>query len=283
MIKLDNVSYRYRIGLEALSGVSADIPDGIQLLLGENGAGKTTLLHIISGLLFPNSGKCEIDGIDMACRTPEGLSKVFMLADNLEFPQSTLNKFAEVHSPFYNRFNPEIFEDNLKEFGLTGNEKFRNLSFGNKRKSLLAYSLALCTDVLLLDEPANGLDIGSKQILRRMVAKCADNFRSIIISTHTVPDLEYLFDGVMMLKRGKLILSEPVSRIQSSLSFVTSAVPPLDAIFMIQNLGAFKSIVPASETAESEVDFIMLYLALQSKEAEKVLNLLKSEKNDGIL
>lgn len=61
--------------------------------------------------------------------------------------------------------------ENLAEFGLTGNERFRSLSLGNKRKSLIAYALALGTEILLLDEPANGLDIGSKQILRRMIAR----------------------------------------------------------------------------------------------------------------
>ncbi|MDE7452432.1 MAG: ATP-binding cassette domain-containing protein, partial [Paramuribaculum sp.] len=80
MIELKDVSYRYRVGLEALTGITASIPEGIHLLLGENGAGKTTLLHIISGLLFPNTGCCEIDGLKMADRTPEALSKVFFLA-----------------------------------------------------------------------------------------------------------------------------------------------------------------------------------------------------------
>lgn len=281
MIVLDDISYRYRAGLEALNGITANIPEGIHLLLGENGAGKTTLLHIISGLLFPNSGSCSIDGIQMMDRQPEGLSKVFLLADNVDFPQPTLNKFAAVHSPFYSKFNEELFKENLSDFGLTGNEKFRSLSLGNKRKSLLAYSLALCTEVLLLDEPANGLDIGSKQILRRMIAKCADNYSTIIISTHTVNDLEYLFDGVMMLKRGKLILSESIGNIQNSMSFITAPVPPLESIFSIPNLGSFRCIVPINDKVESKIDLVLLYLALQSKEADKVLNLLNSEENNG--
>ncbi|MDE6651231.1 MAG: ABC transporter ATP-binding protein [Paramuribaculum sp.] len=277
MIKLDNISYRYRAGLEALSGVSAQIPEGIHLLLGENGAGKTTLLHVISGLLFSNSGSCRIDGIDMKERLPEGLAKVFFLADNVDFPQYTINKFASVHSPFYSKFNRELFEENLREFGLTGNEKFRSLSLGNKRKSLLAYSLALCTEVLLLDEPANGLDIGSKQILRRMIARCAGNFGTVIISTHTVNDLEYLFDGVLMLKRGKLILSESMCDIQRSMNFVTASIPPVESVFCIPNLGSFRCIVPSDETVESEIDLVLLYLAMQSKESDKVLNLLNSQ------
>lgn len=274
MIELKNVTYRYRSGIEALNGINASVPAGIHLLLGENGAGKTTLLHIIAGLLFPNEGSCEIDGIGMAERTPQGLSKVFLLADNVDFPQVSVNQFAAVHSPFYSGFSPELFAENLAEFGLTGNEKFRSLSYGNKRKSIIAYALALGTEVLLLDEPANGLDIGAKQILRRMVAKCAGEDRIIIISTHTVNDLEYLFDGVMMLKRGKLILSTPVENVQSSLSFIAAPVPPVGTIFYVQNAGMFHCVMPAQDANESNIDFVLLYLALQSKEAENILQLL---------
>lgn len=274
MIELKNVTYRYRSGIEALNGINASVPAGIHLLLGENGAGKTTLLHIIAGLLFPNEGCCEIDGIEMAGRTPQGLSKVFLLADNVDFPQVSVNQFAAVHSPFYSGFSPELFAENLAEFGLTGNEKFRSLSYGNKRKSIIAYALALGTEVLLLDEPANGLDIGAKQILRRMVAKCAGEDRIIIISTHTVNDLEYLFDGVMMLKRGKLILSTPVENVQSSLSFIAAPVPPVGTIFYVQNAGMFHCVMPAQDANESNIDFVLLYLALQSKEAENILQLL---------
>ncbi|MDE6265482.1 MAG: hypothetical protein K2M11_10130, partial [Paramuribaculum sp.] len=96
----------------------------------------------------------------------------------------------------------------------------------------------------------------------------------IIISTHTVNDLEYLFDGVMMLKRGKLILSTPVENVQSSLSFITAPVPPVGTIFYIQNAGVFHCVMPAEETTESNIDFVLLYLALQSKDADNILKLI---------
>ena len=77
-----------------------------------------------------------------------------------------------MHSRFYPTFSQETFEENLHDFRLTGHENFNQLSLGLRHKSLLAYVLALGVDVLLLDEPANGLDIDSKKTLRNMLARC---------------------------------------------------------------------------------------------------------------
>lgn len=277
MIELRNVSYRYPSGVDALTDVSASIPAGIHLLLGENGAGKTTLLHIMAGLLFPSAGTCDIDGAEPMRREPSVMSKIFFLADNFTFPQRSINDFAREHSVFYRAFDRGQFAANLATFGLSGNEVFKSMSLGNKRKSLLAYSLALCTEVLLLDEPVNGLDLNSKQILRRLIAQSISDTRTIIISTHTVSDLETLFDGVIMLRRSSLMLAASASEIQSKLSFTKSTVPPRDALFYTQVAGAFHSIVPAADSDESDVDYVLLYFAMQSPQAPEVLKKLKSE------
>lgn len=280
MINLEDVSYRYSAGMEALSHISAEIPPGIYLLLGENGAGKTTLLHLISGLLFPSTGSCTINGNAPMTREPSVMSKVFLLPDNLSFPQATLNRFAAEHSQFYPTFNPDLLVENLAEFGLTGNERFRSLSLGNKRKSLIAYALALGTEILLLDEPANGLDIGSKQILRRMIARSVGENRTLIVSTHIVSDLEALYDGVMMLRRSNLVLSMPTVEIQSRLSFVCGPVPPVNALYYAQGAGIFHSIIPCTDGEETAIDFDLLYMAMQSNAADPILELLKTESYD---
>lgn len=280
MINLDDVSYRYAAGMEALSHVSAELSPGIYLLLGENGAGKTTLLHIIAGLLFPTTGSCTIDSEAPMTREPSVLNKVFILPDNLAFPQSTLNRFVAEHSRFYPTFNPDMLAENLEEFGLTGNERFRSLSLGNKRKSLIAYALALGTEVLLLDEPANGLDIGSKQILKRMIARNIGENRTLIVSTHIVSDLETLYDGVMMLRRSNLILSMPTAELQSRISFVCGPVPPVNALYYAQGAGVFHSIVPCTNEEETAIDFNLLYMGMQSNAADSILEILKTERYD---
>lgn len=169
MIVLNNLTYRYRKGAEALTDVSASIGPGIHLLLGENGAGKTTLLHVMAGLLYPSSGECLIDGEDASRRLPSELSRMFFLGDNMPFPAKTINEMSRIHAVFYPGFDPVQLQENLKSFGLTGDEPIAKMSLGNRHKSQVAYALALRTDILLLDEPANGLDISAKQALQSML------------------------------------------------------------------------------------------------------------------
>ena len=163
MIELKNLTYAYRRGLVAIDNVTADVPSGIHLLLGENGAGKTTLLRLIAGLLIPTEGCCMIDGTTMTRREPSTLKRVFMMPDTMEIPTKSIREFAKIHSKFYPGYSQEAFEENLREFELNGSETFNHLSLGLRHKTLLAYIIALGVDVLLLDEPANGLDINSKK------------------------------------------------------------------------------------------------------------------------
>lgn len=272
MITLDHLSYSYFKGHDALSDITAEIKPGIHLLLGENGAGKTTLLRLLAGLLIPTSGTCKIDGQPSDCRLPSFLKKIFFIPDSMEIPAKTIRAFSQVHSRFYPRFNRELFEENLADFELNGDENFSNLSLGLRHKSLLAYFTALGTDVLLLDEPANGLDITSKKTLRRLLAKIADEERTIIVSTHTITDLRELYDGVMVLNHGQLLLSKLSAEISERISCIATTIPPIDPLFMEQGPGVFNSIVVNDTDESSELNYGLLYSSLLSPSREKILN-----------
>ena len=276
MIAIDHLTYSYRRGFIAINDATATIQPGIHLLLGENGAGKTTLLRLIAGLLFPTSGTVSIDDCMMNNRVPSTLKKVFMLPDTMEIPASTIRAFAGMHSRFYPTFSQESFEENLREFNLSGHEVFGQLSLGLRHKSLLAYAIALGVDVLLLDEPANGLDIDSKKALRNMLARCTTEEQTVIISTHTVSDLRELYDGLIMLSRGQLLISRPTWEIAERISCVASAIPPADAIFTEQGPGIFHSIVANTGNNDSDLNYALLYSALMSPARETLLKHLNS-------
>lgn len=280
MLEFVDLSYRYRNGLEALSHISASVGAGVHLLLGENGAGKTTLLHLASALLYPTEGRVMIDRRDTRGREPEMMRRVFFLPDNMEFPQRSLREFAADHSRFYPSFSEELLRNNLEYFELTGNEKFKSLSLGARRKTTIAYALALRPDVLLLDEPANGLDIGSKETLRRLIGLNLGDGQTVMVSTHTVGDLETLYDGVMILHRGKLVVKASTERIQRCLGFVSGAAPAADAIHFIQRAGVFHSVVPSRGELETAIDFNLLYFALQGPNKSIVLDLLNDDRNE---
>ena len=275
MITLDNISYRYaRSRVDALEGITAEIGAGIHLLLGENGAGKTTLLQLLAGLLTPVTGRCLLDGDDLSARRPTVQRRVFFLSDNMELPFGSITEAARLHAVFYPTFSAEALKANLDDFGLTGDEKLKELSLGTRHKALVAYALALGTDVLLLDEPANGLDIDSKKTLRRVMARAMTDERTIIVSTHTVGDLETLFDGLIMLSRSRLLLCTPTWLIASRLGFVTSASLVPVALYQEPDLGVFRAIV-AGGNDESAVNFSLLYSAMMSDARGRILNALK--------
>lgn len=276
MIELKNLTYAYSRGFIAINDVTASVSPGIHLLLGENGAGKTTLLRLIAGLLTPQLGSCRIDDSEMTDRQPLTAKRAFMLPDSMEIPTKTIRQFAEIHSRFYPTFSQEMFEENLSEFELTGNESFLQLSLGLRHKTLLAYVIALGVDVLLLDEPANGLDITSKKALRKMLARCIGMEQTVIISTHTVSDLRELYDGVIVLTHGKLLLSKPTDEILDKLSFVTSAIPPFGSLFVEQGPGVFHAIVSNDNDQPTDINYSLLYSALLSPAREKVIDAINS-------
>ncbi|MBR5332156.1 MAG: ABC transporter ATP-binding protein [Muribaculaceae bacterium] len=275
MIDIKNLSFNYDNNYKALDNINTQLGPGVHLLLGENGAGKTTLLHVIAGLLFAKEGSCEINGNDISLRNPSDMSKVFFMPEDITFPAKTINDFAKIHSPFYPTFSEDLFRQNLEIFHLTGDEPLSSLSLGNRKKANLAYVMALGTDVLLLDEPTNGLDINAKkELLKIMVGSLRDD-QTVIVSTHTVWDLKNLFESVMMLRRGNLLLSMSTEEISSKLAFMASTTPDANALYLEQDMNGFRWIEKNNNGIETEINFSLIYSALMSDAAQKVLDALK--------
>lgn len=275
MLTLNDLSYSYRKGKkDAVASVTATIAPGIHLLLGENGAGKTTLLRLLAGVITPTTGACAIDGAETAVRVPSTLQRVFFMPDSMELPARTIRRFAAIHSGYYPGFSSEMFEQNLADFTLTGDETFATLSLGMKHKTLLAYVLALGVDLLLLDEPANGLDISSKKALRAMLGRCVSEEQTVIISTHTVSDLRELYDGLIVLSHGHLLLCRPTWEIAERIACVATPIPPADKLFMDQEAGMFHSIVVNTSGEPASLNYSLIYSALLSPAGPEILDII---------
>ena len=263
-IKLENLSYRYRKGAtDALEGLTAEIGPGMHLLMGENGAGKTTLLHLSDGLLTPTAGKCLIDGGPTQLRLASVLSRVIFMGPTTELPAKDLDELVRTHAQFYPNFSPELLAENLKAFGLDPKTPFKSLSMGSLQKLRVAYALALRTDIVLLDEPATGLDIESKAELQRMVARIIEPEQTVVVATHNVGDLERLFDGVLVLRQGQLVLAESVDEITRRYAFVTLPTVPTDAIYAEPTIGGFRAMLENPDV-ETDIDYRLLYMAFHS-------------------
>ena len=153
-------------------------------------------------------------------RNSEMLRDIYFLPE--ELPRHTLRiaHFEQVYAPFYPNFSSSLFDACLKEFEISSKDwKMDKLSFGQKKKVIIAFGLATQTKILLMDEPTNGLDIPSKSVFRKMMATVANDKQLIIISTHQVRDLHSLIDSVIVLDNGEILLNESNEKITEKLLF----------------------------------------------------------------
>jgi ABC-2 type transport system ATP-binding protein len=187
--------------------------------LGKNGAGKTTLLKLLSGLAFAKSGTISVNGYKPEQRSPSFLSDIFLLPEEIYLPANSPEKMAKLYAPFYPAFDMPQFRDLLGEMDVVFGAKISKLSYGQKKKAMIAFALACNTRFVFLDEPTNGLDIPSKAVFRKIIASVFNEDRTILISTHQVKDLESLIDSVVILDGGKIRLNSPLEKISSSIAF----------------------------------------------------------------
>ena len=262
MITIENTSYGYKSNPLIFNNISLEIGNGIYGLLGENGVGKTTLMHLICGLLFPKNGKCSIDGRNTAERQSEGLVRYFFLPEELQMPTESIASFAARHSVFYPHFNQEEFKLNLEELKINRKQKLSSVSYGQQKKAMLAYAFALHTPYILLDEPTNGLDITSRQALKRIISRSMDDESTLLISTHQAHDFENLLDHLVILGKGEILLNRSLDEISNRLLFARTDILPAESIYSEQDLAGHFSILPNEDGEENTPDIELLYKAV---------------------
>ncbi len=220
MIEIKNLEFHYPRKHQVYKNLNLNIKEGsICGLLGLNGAGKTTLLNLISGILFPQAGTCSVFGYQSSKRNPEMLEEIFLVGDTSEFPNLNVLEFCSLYAGFYPRFDMNLFEKCIFEFGLTLASSLKRLSFGDKRKVILSFALATKCRLLMFDEPTNGLDIPSKAVFRKLIATTFFEGQTIIMATHQVRDLANLMDWIIIEHCGELVLNESIDRVAEKLSF----------------------------------------------------------------
>ena len=262
MITIENTSYGYKSNPLIFNNISLEIGNGIYGLLGENGVGKTTLMHLICGLLFPKNGKCSRDGRNTAERQSEGLARYFFLPEELQMPTESIASFAARHSVFYPHFNQEEFDLNLEELKINRKQKLSSVSYGQQKKAMLAYAFALHTPYTLLDEPTNGLDITSRQALKRIISRSMDDESTLLISTHQAHDFENLLDHLVILGKGEILLNRSLDEISNRLLFARTDILPEESIYSEENLSGYFSIIPNEDGEENTPDIELLYKAV---------------------
>lgn len=263
MLRINDLTFSYkRSQWPVVRNLSLEIePGNVYGLLGKNGVGKTTLLQLIAGVLTPIKGEVLLNGVNTRRRLPSTLSELFIMPEEVTLPSMSLQNFIKINSPFYPRFSHEDLDRYLELFDMSKVVNLGGLSMGQKKKVYISFALACNTSLLLMDEPANGLDITSKGAFRRVIAGGMTDERSILISTHQVRDLESMLDNLIIMDESRIVLNKSIGEIASRLKFMVSDSPNVikSSLLSVPSIEGVKVVTVNDDGAETEVDVEMLF------------------------
>jgi ABC-2 type transport system ATP-binding protein len=237
----------------AVAGVDLAVASGeIFGLVGPNGAGKTTTLRILATLLRPSSGEAEIAGFSVT-RNPDEVRRVlgfmpdvFGVYDDMKVWEY-LDFFARCYgipASKRRRMIGDLLE--LVDLGPKRDQYVQTLSRGMQQRLCLAHALVHDPEVLLLDEPASGLDPRARVELRELLRELRSLGKTILISSHILPELEELCTSVAIVDRGQVLAQGRVSDIERRLRF--------GAVLRIRILGEAEAISAARDRFAADVD-----------------------------
>lgn len=264
MIQITNLHFAYK-KKPVFNGLDLTFQSGyIYGLLGKNGTGKSTLLRNICGFLFPDKGTIDVLGFVPGKRKPDFLKELFIIPEEFDLPDVSIQKFVRCNAPFYPHYNAQQFETYLKEFDIPSENTIQQMSYGQKKKLLISFALACNTSLLLMDEPTNGLDIMSKSQFRKVLAGAIHENKCIIISTHQVKDLEALIDFITIIDEGKILFNHSINTILDQLTFKLSfdETDFEKALYAESSLTGHAVILPNEENESGKIDLELLYKAV---------------------
>ena len=219
MITIKDLEFSYG-EKNVLKNISMNLCEGrIYGLLGENGVGKTTLLTLLCGLKKPQHGTIDTDGRNPYDREPSLLSDQYYLSDEVPAMNMKAAEYAANYGKFWENFDMDKFMEVMAVLENDPQQKMTKMSFGQLKKTYIAFALACNAKYLFMDEPTNGLDIPSKAQFRKAVTKYTREDSVILISTHQVRDLENIIDPIIILDRQEVLLNATLEEISAKLYF----------------------------------------------------------------
>ena len=259
MITIDNLGFSYGENI-VLKDITMRLEDGrIYGLLGENGVGKTTLLTLLSGLKKPKTGKIEIDGQHPFDRKPSLLSEIYYLSDEVAEANMTAMDYARNYGKFWTNFSLGKFVEIMGVLEIRPGQKMNQMSFGQLKKTHVAFALACNTKYLFMDEPTNGLDIPSKAQFRKALMKYTREDSTVLISTHQVRDLENVIDPIIILDKQQVLLNASIQEISEKLYFDYSTETRPDALYCEMIPGANIQVLLNTDGEDSKVNIEALF------------------------
>ena len=202
-LRIDNLTQRYR-GVTALKGVCTQLRGGDTcLLLGPNGSGKTTLMKLIAGLASPSAGAITLDGAPISPKTKARIA--YMPTENYFYNYMNVRDAGKYYADFFADFDYAAYEARIERAELALRAPIRTLSSGMSAKLRLSLILSRDAQVMMFDEPINGVDMLTRDWVLDEIAARRDPNRILLISTHLVEQAERLANCALFLRRGELV------------------------------------------------------------------------------
>lgn len=265
MIDIQNLSFSYSKKKSLYKDLNLEAKAGSIIgLLGKNGAGKSTLLKVIAGLLKPQDGKMLIMDQIPFQRKPSYLQQVYFVPEEFSISATSIKSYIKVMAPLYPNFDHSKMNQVLQDFELEELQNLGKMSYGQKKKFLIAFALSTNCKLLLLDEPTNGLDIPSKALFRKVMAGALTEDQMVIISTHQVKDVENLIDQIVLIDDGHIIFNQSIINLTENYAFYTiSELDKTDYLYKEVAPGGYR-VITAKNGIETPLDIELLFNALTS-------------------
>jgi ABC-2 type transport system ATP-binding protein len=214
-------------GFQALRDLDLTVPRGaVYGLVGPNGAGKSTLIRHLAGILIPDSGTVTIDG-QPVFENPAVKARVAYIPDDIfYYTQATVADMMKLYRSIYPHFDMERFEKLGETFELEEDRPMRKLSKGMQKQAAFRLAVSCCPDVVLLDEPVDGLDpVMRRNVWSILLADVAERGTTVLVSSHNLRELEDVCDHVGIMEQGHMLLERSLDELQSSIVKIQIVLP----------------------------------------------------------
>ena len=217
MLEMKNVTKTFG-SFKALDNLTMTIPRGaVYGLVGPNGAGKSTAIRHLTGVYRPDCGEITMEGQPIY-ENPELKERIASIPDEIfYFPSATMEEMHKYYKGLYPNFDEELYQRLYEVFDLPRKGQIRRFSKGMQKQAAFHLSICCRPDVLILDEPVDGLDpVMRRQVWSLILSDVAQRGTTVLISSHNLRELEDICDHVGIMDHGKMLLERSLADMQGS-------------------------------------------------------------------
>ncbi len=239
VLEFENISRSYQPGVPVLDGVSFAVSEGeVVGLVGRNGAGKTTLLRIAMGMLVPHRGRVRVFGLSPTDNPIEVKKRIGYVAEGQVLPPaSCVADLIAFHEYLFPSWDRALERDLLDRFGLAKNKRIGKLSKGQARQAALLLAICHRPELLILDEPAGGLDPAARrEFLEASIQLLNREGSAILFSSHQMQDIERIGARVVLIDQGRVRLDMVLDHMREAVCVVMIPKASVPDIAVLERL-----------------------------------------------